>query len=290
MSQENETILIAGATGYLGRHVLDAAVRRGFKVKALVRNPAKLPKNGSDRLEVVQARLNEPREIEGVCDGVDYVFTSVGITRQKGFTYEQIDYGANHNLLMEAQRAGVKKFVYVAALNPHHFKGNPMVEAKEKFCRELADSGQPYTILRPDGFFSDISEIFNMAWKGRVYLPGNGRNRLNPISGEDLAEVAMDCLGSEEKEVPVGGPDIFSANEIAALAFEILGENPRITHVPYGLARAAVSLLKPFSLRMYTISDFILRGGHFDMVAPRYDRRTLKDFFTELKRYKEAGE
>ncbi|HDQ13600.1 MAG TPA: SDR family oxidoreductase [Sediminispirochaeta sp.] len=284
--KEEKTILIAGATGYLGRHIVQAAVKRGLQVKAVVRNPAKLADMDSKQIEIVKAQLTEPREIAGLCVDVEYLFTSVGITRQKGFSYEEIDYGVNHQMLEEARRAGVEKFIYVAVLNPHLFKGNPMVEAKEKFCRKLARSGLPYTILRPDGFFNDIAEFFHMAQRGRVYLPGNGHNRLNPISGEDLAELALDKLESDENEVPVGGPEVFSAEQIAALAFEVLGKKPRITHIPYHPAKALLSLLRPFSTRLYTIGDFILRGAHYDMIGPRYGRITLRQFFTELNRQK----
>ena len=65
----------------------------------------------------------------------------------------------------------------------------------------LAYMDVDYCIVRPNGFFSDMSEFFNMAKKGRVYLFGNGELRTNPIHGEDLAIVCVDAIDKPAKEV-----------------------------------------------------------------------------------------
>ena len=68
-----------------------------------------------------------------------------------------------------------------------------------------------------------MGEFFEMAKKGRVYLIGNGDNRVNPIHGADLAEACADAIEGRVHEIDVGGPQTMTWNDVAALAFEVLG-------------------------------------------------------------------
>ena len=86
--------------------------------------------------------------------------------------------------------------------------------------------------MRPNGFFSDMKDFLEMAKKGTVYLFGHGNFKLNPISGSDLAEVCVDQISSEDKEVIVGGPDILSQNELAELALKAWNKKIKIIHLP----------------------------------------------------------
>lgn len=93
-------------------------------------------------------------------------------------------------------------------------------------------------------FFSDMSEFFNMAKKGRVYLFGNGKLKANPIHGEDLAAFCVDAIDKPDKEVEIGGPETLTQNEIASIAFEILGNEPKITHIPDWVRVAILRLVR----------------------------------------------
>ncbi len=86
----------------------------------------------------------------------------------------------------------------------------------------MKKSGVDYCIVRPNGFFSDMSEFFNMAKRGRIYLFGRGELKANPIHGEDLATVCVDAIEKSDREIEVGGPEILTQNEIAVTAFDVL--------------------------------------------------------------------
>ena len=123
-----------------------------------------------------------------MCDGIDVLFSSIGITKQKDkVTFRDVDYQGNVNLLEAAQRAGVKKFVYVSVFNGPNLLHLDIVKAHEDFVEVLQTSGIDYAVLRPTGYFSDMTEFLEMAKKGRVYLIGRGSCRVNPIHGADLA-------------------------------------------------------------------------------------------------------
>ena len=87
---------------------------RGLEFRAIARKPEKLEAAGLDATQILVGQVTEPESIRGCCQGVDVVFSAVGITRQKdGLTYMDVDYQANRNLLDEALRAGVPE------LHPH---------------------------------------------------------------------------------------------------------------------------------------------------------------------------
>jgi uncharacterized protein YbjT (DUF2867 family) len=115
------------------------------------------------------------------------------------------------------------------------------------FVEQLKKSGADYCIVRPNGFFSDMSEFFNMAKRGKVYLFGNGELRANPIHGEDLATVCVDAIDKPDKEVEIGGPETLTHNEIASIAFDILGNKPKITHIPDWVRVAILKLVRLFT-------------------------------------------
>ena len=111
-----QRILVAGATGYLGHFVCRELRARGYFVRALVRSPHKLDRLWDVTDEIVHGEVTKPETLNRVCENMDAVFSSVGITRQKdGLSFRDVDYQGNLNLLREARRAGVTRFVYVSA-------------------------------------------------------------------------------------------------------------------------------------------------------------------------------
>ena len=87
-------VLVAGATGYLGGFVVQELKTRGYFVRALARSAKKVAHLASPPDDVVEAEVTRPETLEHVCDGIDMVFSSIGITKQKdGLTFRDVDYG-----------------------------------------------------------------------------------------------------------------------------------------------------------------------------------------------------
>ena len=272
-------ILIAGATGYLGRHMVAECRAQGHFVRALVR-PGKRCE-GAD--EIFAGEATSADTLEGLCEGMDMVFSSLGITRQReGLTYEAVDYGANLNVLRAAEAAGCERFGFVSVLNPDVFAQNPMVAARERFVRVLQASSIPSTVLRASGFFSDLEEVFGMAKAGRVYLFDDGEHRSNPIHGKDLAVACLEAMRAGTAELNVGGPEIFTAREVAEAAFAALGTKAKITRVPRWLSSLALALIKPFSSYFWTVGHFMRLAFTHDMLGERHGSLGLRDHYRAL--------
>jgi uncharacterized protein YbjT (DUF2867 family) len=280
---DSKKVLVAGATGYLGQHLVKELKKRGFWVRVLIRKESQ-----KELFNYVNdffiGEITEPKSLSGVCEDIDWVFTSVGITRQKdGLTYMDVDYQGNANLLNEAKLSGVDSFLYVSAINGDKLRHLKIFEAKEKFVDELKESGLDYTIMRPNGFFSDMKDFLAMAKKGKVYLFGKGNFKLNPIHGDDLAQVCVDKMSSDEKDISVGGPDMLTQNELATLALNAWGKNPTIVHLPDWIRKFTIWSVRTFtSSKTYGPIEFFLTAMADDNIANKYGSKRLKDFF-ELK-------
>jgi len=278
-------VLVAGATGYLGRYLVQELKIQGYWIRALARNTKKLEdiKNSID--EVFKGEVTKPETLIKICDGIDVVISTVGITRQKdGLTYMDVDYQGNKNLLDLAVQNKVSKFIFISVLNAHQMKDLKGIQAKLLFEEKLKESGLNYTILRPTGFFSDMLEFLNMAKKGRVSVFGSGENKINPIHGADLAQICVNAINESKKEINIGGSEIFTFNEIAELALQVQNKPIKISRLPIWMIKTILPIMKTFtSSRTYGPIEFMMTVMTMDVVGNSYGENHLKDFFEEKK-------
>ncbi|MEO9894279.1 SDR family oxidoreductase [Aurantibacter sp.] len=278
---KNNTVLLAGATGYLGGYIAKELETRQISTKILVRNIEKAAKLTSENTQIIKAEVTNSETLKGHFKGVDTVISTVGITRQKeGLTYMDVDFQANINLLKEAVKSGVRKFVYVSVLNGNLHRNLKILEAKEAFVDALIASNIEYTIIRPNGFFSDMKDFLEMAQKGKVYLFGSGEQKFNPIHGADLAIVCVSAIEAIKPEINIGGPDILTHTEVAKKALLVCGKPIKIVHLPHWIRKLVIWFLRTFtSSKTYGPYEFFLTLMAEDAIAPRYGTHRLSNFF-----------
>ncbi len=292
LDDKKKRVLVAGATGYLGKFAVKAFKERGYCVRALTRSEERLSEPGpftapaiskDDVDEIFVGELTRPETLSGLMDDVDLVFSSVGISRQRdGLTFEQVDYQCNKNLIDLCQSSRVQRFVYVSMQGAENIMQLAITQAHEKVVAALKDSGMEYRIVRPCGYFSDMGVLLDMAKKGRAYMVGDGSNKMSPIHGRDLAEVCVDTAEGDEFEVEAGGPDVMTQREAAELAFEVVGKPAKITVIPMWLARGLVKLIGLLSTQFGDLADFIITAGEIDGVGPPRGKSSLRSYFEAL--------
>lgn len=277
-------ILIAGATGYLGRYLVAEYKRRGCWVRVLVRRHEQAQALAAAD-DVFVGPVTDPAAMTGVADAVDTVFSAIGITKPSDrFGYDDVDYGGNLTLLREAERSGVERFGYVALFNGPRLRDSArMVAAKERFVDALTAADIGATIIRPTGFFSDMRAFVDMAARGRSLLIGDGTHRINPISGRDLAAACADAIETRTATLDIGGPQVYTHEDIARLATRVSAANWRVTHVPPWLLRGMVTALRTLTpQRIWGPLEFFSAVMTTDMVAPTAGSEDLEVF---LSRY-----
>jgi uncharacterized protein YbjT (DUF2867 family) len=284
-------VLVAGATGQLGVCVVAELNRRGYAVRAVARDPGKLSRVGAQ--ESATADLTAAESLLRLCDGVDAVISCAGASMNINHfgdrkSFQEVDYRGNQNLLSEAKRAGVQKFVYVSLANAGQLLHTEYAAAHERFVESLRSSGMPHAVVRPTGFFGFHLEILKFARKGRGLLIGAGDCRANPIHEADVAVACVDALGIESEELIVGGPDVYTRREVVEMAFAALRRPPRLTSIPPWVFTALIAPLKLFNPRIHALMRFGVAVSQIDVVAPVFGSRRLSQYFEMAAAGREA--
>ena len=284
-------VLVAGASGYLGRYAVKEFKERGYYVRALVRNPDKIKTVGTHNEPAVYAMIDEmiigdvtnPESINGICKGIDIVFSSLGLTSpDPELTSFDVDYRGNGRILEQAVRENVSRFIYVSVFNQDKMADIPSIKAHELFVAALKASGLSWAIIRPNGYFSDMGRFFSMAQSGHIFMIGDGEKKINPVHGADLARICVDTVEGECREIAVGGPDIYTFREVMELAFQACGKAVWITPLPMWLAEGGLMVTGLFNRNLADLLSFAVEALKFDHVAPACGTHHLKEFFAEL--------
>jgi uncharacterized protein YbjT (DUF2867 family) len=283
------TVLVAGATGYIGRHTVRALHDAGYRVRALARDERRLDPVADACDEVFVAEATRPEALDGLCDGIDVVVSSLGLrTFRPRPTPEEVDLYANLNILRRAQDAGVGQFIFVSALHVEELADRaPILRPREQFVRTLKDSTLEWTVLRPTGAFNDMAEAFRLARRGWGLVLGDGHTRINPVHAADIADVAVRSITDpslRRAEFGFGGPETYTMSGIVQLAFRALGKRPRIVHVPLWVADAAVALIRPLNSNAAGFLEmFRQAAATLDMVGTPVGTHSLKGFYEDMR-------
>lgn len=194
-------VLVAGASGQTGRLVLEQAVKAGYRVRAMARDPLKAREEIGSSYEWVAGDVREPDSLTSVMSGVAYLVCAIGATERSGpNSAEFVDYGGVRNLVDAAVAAGVRHFVLVSSvgagggggafswlLNTLLMPG--ILEWKARGEEHLRASGIAYTILRPGGLTNDDGGRDGIRFTQGDTLGGG------TIPRADVSAVAVYALG-----------------------------------------------------------------------------------------------
>ncbi len=241
-------ILLAGAFGNLGAEILKKLCADGHEVVAAdLKEGAIAGTEGKYTFVAIDA--TNPETLKGVCDGVEVVISTVGLTgASTKFTAYDIDYKGNMNILAEAKAAGVKSFNYISVISCDEPGADkvPMLHAKYLFEEELKKSGMTYVIHRPTGYFYDIAKVFKpYVDKGEMQLlKGYGSVKANVVDCPDFAAFIVERMGDENAVYNVGGKETYTYEEMAAMCFEAAKKPLKIKWAPIWLFGVLANLPK----------------------------------------------
>jgi NADH dehydrogenase len=241
------TVLVTGGTGFVGPHVVHALRAKETPVRALVRDPARATRLAAWGVELVTGDVTDPASLRAACEGVDAVVHLVAIIKGRPADFERVMSEGTRNVVAAAQEAGVRRFVLASALGLDERSKDavPYFAAKWEMERAVRESGLEHVILRPSFVFGRDGGVLPTFVRLARFAPvtpiiGGGRQRLQPIWIEDLAEYyarAIDEQAAANRTFELGGPDAVSWNEFWERLKRVLGVRRPSVHVPFGAMR-----------------------------------------------------
>jgi uncharacterized protein YbjT (DUF2867 family) len=246
-------VLVAGATGQLGRVITRKLVASGTKVRALARNREALAQFAPDA-EIAAVDLRDLAKLTDACRGVDQIVATANNNMGKGATSPtRIDLGAYQNLCAAARNTGVRRLTYVSYKGVSQDAVVDIFRVKWYIEDAIRRSGVPYVMLRPTAFMEIwIDQIVakGIRDKGAAPIFGDGTSVANYISVDDVAEFAVKILSRPDvvnEAIDAGGPSNLSQNDVATLVERRLRSSGKRRHVPVADLRLLPSVVRPFN-------------------------------------------
>ncbi len=249
-------VTIYGGSGFLGRHVVRALAKRGWRVRVAVRRPdlaAYLnPLGGVGQIHAVQANLRFPDSVTAAADGADAVVNLVGILYQRGrqkFSAIQAEGAAT--VARAAAGAGAK-LVHVSAIGADPDSASAYARTKAEGEAAVLSAAPNAVVLRPSILFGPEDDFFNrFAAMARISpalpLIGGGHTRFQPAFVGDVAVAVAVALEGGAKGGAVyelGGPEVKTFRELMQLVLRETGRKRLLVPIPFALARTQAFFLE----------------------------------------------
>ena len=272
-------ILVTGASGFVGSHIVSALVGAGKQVRGLVRNPDKAASLG---IELVQGDMTDAASLRRAVEGVDAVVHLVAVRQGKEETFQQVMVQGGSDLIDAAKEAGVRRLVLMSALGTSEANKDlvPYYRAKWEVEQLTKSSGIEHVIFRPSFVFGPdggIIPTFRRLVKLAPVTPiiGSGERRIQPIWADDVAAYfvqGLDLEAASNRIFELGGPDAVTWNEFWARFREALGVRRRPSvHVPVGLMRVNALLTERLPGDIPLTRDLLTMLEHVDNVVTNDD-------------------
>jgi uncharacterized protein YbjT (DUF2867 family) len=267
-------LLVTGATGFVGTHLVNALLRRRHDVAVLARQPGAARNRYNRPVEACRGDVLDAASLARAFAGRDAVIHLVGIIHEKGAqTFDRMHREAVENVVAAMMTAGVRRLLHMSAMGTS--PDSPSLYGRSKAAGEavVRASGLDWTIFRPsivfgpgDGFVSLLAPIVD---KNPLFIPviGRGETKFQPVSVYDVARVFADALEKPEtigRTFEVGGPEILTLNDVYREIATVLGKRRKpLVHLPLWWGKI---LARGF--------EFLARRGLID--APPLTRDQLK--------------
>ncbi|MDH4163104.1 MAG: complex I NDUFA9 subunit family protein [Nitrospirota bacterium] len=244
-------ILVTGATGFVGRHLVKRLRQDGFAVRAVVRTPAKASWLKDLGVEVVPGDISDQTSLEAAVQGCDKVIHLVGIIQEgRGFTFRSVHVDGTRNVLDSAKKAGVRHFFYQSALGTREHAKSEYHKTKWEAEKLVKASGIPYTILRPSLIYGS-GDLFTIRLAEMIRLSpvlpviGTGRSKIQPIFIDDVVTCMARILKDDRflnKTFEIGGPEELSYEEVTRAIAAALGVRRPTVHMPLFFMRTVAKI------------------------------------------------
>jgi uncharacterized protein YbjT (DUF2867 family) len=282
-------VTVFGGSGFLGRHVVRALAKQGYRIRVAVRRPELAgylqPLGRVGQIHAVQANLRYPASVEAAVRDADVVINLVGILFERGRqTFDAVQaFGAEAAAL--AATAHGARMIHVSSIgadehSPSHYARSKA--AGEKLVLAAVPSA---VILRPSILFGPEDDFFNKFAAMARLLPalplvGGGHTRFQPVFAGDVAAAVLAAIEDRARDGQIyelGGPEVKSFEELLQFVLTTIGRRRLLLPIPFALARLQAFVLQLMPKPLLTPDQVeLLRSDNIVSEAAKREGRTLE--------------
>ena len=284
-------VTVFGGSGFVGRHVVRALAKRGYRIRVAVRRPDLAfflqPLGNVGQISFVQANLRYRASVDKAVQGADHVVNCVGILFESGRnSFDAVqDFGAR--AVAEAARSVGARLTHVSAIGADARSDSEYAATKGRAEDAVRSIVPDAVILRPsiifgpeDGFFNKFASMARLM--PVLPLVGGGKTKFQPVHVEDVAEAvarSVDGKLTPGAVYELGGRDVMTFRECLEAMLAVIGRKRPFVTLPFGIASliGSLSSMIPFVKPALTSDQVkLLRSDNVVSDAAKAQGRTLE--------------
>jgi NADH dehydrogenase len=249
-------VTVFGGSGFLGRHVVRALAKLGYRVRVAVRRPELAgflqPQGRVGQIHAVQANVRHPASVEAAAREADVVINLVGILFERGRqTFDAVQSTGAETVALAAASVGAR-MIQVSAIGADESAPSRYARSKALGEKLVLSAAPSAVILRPSVLFGPEDDFFNKfaaiaRFSPALPLVGGGHTRFQPIFAGDVASAIVAAIEGHAKDgeiYEVGGPEVYSFKELMRFMLATVGRQRLLIPIPFALAKLQAGLLQ----------------------------------------------
>ena len=283
-------VILFGATGNLGKEVAKELVKQNYDLTIVVRNEDKAKSIAYITSKYIIADVCNNATLQNICNHQEIIISTLGksvsLNDKSKPGFRDVDFIANSNILNEAKKAEVKKFIYISAFHAEKYLHLNYFKVHHNFAELLKKSGIDYSIIKPPAIFCSFLDMMEMAKKGQLINIGSGNKTTNPIYEGDLAKIIVNSIAQSNSIIEAGGKTIYSRGEINKIIQEKIDSSRKVRTIPMGLIKLGLPFIKIYDKNTFDKFAFFVKVLQNDTIAPQIGEMTLEKYIQQKISYK----
>jgi len=280
------SILVLGATGYVGGRLVPRLLERGHNVRCLVRNRNKISGRGWKNVEIIEGDLLKPETLPDAFKNIDAVYYLVHSMASKNHSFESLDRTAAANVARTAAESGIKRIIYLGGLGKKTPDQSAHLKSRHEVGDTLRTSKLPVTEFRAAVIVGSGSVSFELIHHLTNRLPVMicprwVYTKTQPIAIADILRYLVESLDKPESAgriLDIGGPEVLTYRDMILTVARVLNLKRFLIQVPVLTPRLSsywVNLVTPIPAQ---IARPLIEGLRYETICENDDARHIFDF------------
>lgn len=275
-----QLVTVFGGSGFVGRHVVRALLKRGYRVRVAVRRPDLAghlqPLGSVGQVHAVQSNLRYPASVAKAVSGADAVINLVGILQETGRqSFSAVQTAGARAIAAACRQEGITNLVHMSAIGADAGSASVYATTKAEGEAAILEQVPSAVIFRASIIFGPEDKFFNRFAALARMLPvlplvGGGETKFQPVFVGDVAAaivLAVDGKAQAGKVYELGGPEQKTFRDLLEYVCEVTGRKRLLASLPWFLAR--------LQARVITFTDKVTLGLMPDELVMTTDQVTL---------------